>query len=119
MYESYLSREVLEGMRAAARADRVRRGRIRVRSGGTVHKVLRLWRTGFAIAPSATPPLRGLVDLYDGARHLSTCLIVASEDDGSEMVYEFKRNTAAVERSALDFARDGEVAAGLIPKFGS
>ena len=100
MYESYLSREVLEGMRAAARADRVRRGRIRVRSGGTVHKVLRLWRTGFAIAPSATPPLRGLVDLYDGARHL-------------------KRNTAAVERSALDFARDGEVAAGLIPKFGS
>ena len=119
MYESYLSQEVLEGMRAAARADRARKGRICVHSGEAVHKVLRLWRTGFAIAPSATPPLRGLVDLYDGTRHLSTCLIVASEYDGAEMIYEFKRNTAAVERSALDFARDGVVAAGLIPKFGN
>ena len=39
--------------------------------------------------------------------------------DVAEMVYEFKRNTVAVERSALDYARDGDIAAGMIPKFGT
>ena len=68
--------------------------------------MLKLWHDGFALALKDAPHLRGLVDLYDGARHVSQCLIVASEEDGDRMSYEFKRNTASAEKPALDFVAD-------------
>jgi len=60
------------------------------------------------------PQLRGLVDLYDGSRHLYQCLIVASEEEGGEMRYEFKRNTRAVDSAPLDFERDANKPVALI-----
>jgi hypothetical protein len=60
------------------------------------------------------PQLRGLVDLYDGSRHLYQCLIVASEEEGDEMRYEFKRNTPAVDSAPLDFERDANKPVALI-----
>ena len=61
--------------------------------------------------------LRGFVDLYDGARHLYQCLIVASEEDGGQMRYEFKRSTEARDAAPLDFARDEDAPVALIPQF--
>ena len=53
---------------------------------------------------SLTPSLRGLVDVYDGARHIFQCLIVASTVENGEIVCEFKRSTAvrAAKRMGLN-----------------
>jgi hypothetical protein len=41
-------------------------------------------------------------------------LIVASEEEGGEMRYEFKRNTRAVDSAPLDFERDMNKPVALI-----
>jgi len=102
----FLPKEVREGLEAARRADKVRKSRLRVQVGEATFPVLRYWDTGFSLDMENAPKLRGLVDLYDGGRHLYQCLIVASSQDGGEMIYEFKRNTAAVDKAPLDFYRD-------------
>ena len=102
----FLPREILDGLREAHMNTLSRKSRLRVRVGDEEYKVLKSWHDGFALALEDAPKLRGLVDLYDGARHLSQCLIVASAEDGDMMVYEFKRNTASAEKPALDFVAD-------------
>ena len=58
--------------------------------------------------------MRGLVDIYDGSIHMYQCLIVASEEEGGEMRYEFKRNTRAVQSAPLDFERSENAPVALI-----
>lgn len=102
----------------AARAAGLRRGsRLCIHDRGTVHRVLRLWDTGFALAASEAAPLRGYVDLYNGPRHLASCLIVASGDgEAGERTYEFKVRTAVLDRAPLDFERTEVAPAALIPR---
>lgn len=102
----YLPKEVREGLEAARRANLLKRSRLCVHVGDDVYRVLRFWETGFALDAEDAPKLRGLVDLYDGPRHLYQCLIVASSDEGSDRVFEFKRATPAADRAPLDFAMD-------------
>ncbi|WP_425053217.1 hypothetical protein [Psychromarinibacter sp. S121] len=110
----YLPKEVLEGLQAARKADLNKKSRLRVQVGDEVYRVLRFWDGGFALDAENAPHLRGLVDLYNGGVHLYQCLIVASGEEDGEMVYEFKRNTAAVDRAPLDFVRDENAPAGLL-----
>lgn len=114
--DTYLSKELREGLEAARLASLKKASRLRVRAGDQVFPVLRLWREGFAVEDATTPPLRGLVDLYDGAVHLYQCLIVATDALGGEMRYEFKRNTAIVDHAALDFYSDTDAPAALLPR---
>ena len=110
--------DLREGLlKARDRQDR-RRSRLRLTADGTDRPlpVLRVWTGGFAV-DAALPPLRGIVDLYDGATHLAHCLIVASAEEAGEVRYEFKRRTAAADRPAADFARDEDAPAGLLPRF--
>lgn len=110
----YLPRDVREGLEKA-RKDRLRkRSRLRVKAGDQTFTILRSWDTGFALDSEDASRLRGLVDLFDGARHLSQCLIVASNEDSGETQYEFKRATAATEQAALDYARDDDAPVALI-----
>ncbi len=102
----FLPREVRDGLEAARKAALRRKSRLRIRAGDAEYRVLRLWDSGFALDADTAPRLRGLVDLYEGGAHLYQCLIVASAEDEGEMTYEFKRNTAALDRAPLDFARD-------------
>lgn len=102
----FLPKDILDGLREAHRTSLARKSRMRVRVGDDEYKVLKYWHDGFALALEDAPKLRGLVDIYDGTRHVSQCLIVASEEDGDLMVYEFKRNTASVSKPALDFVAD-------------
>ena len=74
----FLPKEVRDGFEAARKRDARRRARLRVRVGGAVFPVLRLSEDEMQLDASLTPHLRGLVDLYDGARHVAQCLIVAS-----------------------------------------
>lgn len=101
----FLPKEVREGLREARKLSQRKKSRLRVRVGDQVFTILRYWDEGFALDADDTPHLRGLVDVYDGARHLSQCLIVASEEDEGEMVYEFKRATAAFDQAPLDYER--------------
>jgi hypothetical protein len=110
----YLPEDIRRGLLAAQ--DRPRRGphRLCVHLNDAVFPLLRLWDGGFAVDSTRTPRLRGLVDLYDGPRHLSQCLIVAAAVDGDQMIYEFKRETAAADRAPLDYAPEDIRPSGLL-----
>jgi hypothetical protein len=110
----FLPKEVLEGLERARKQAAVRRSRLRVKAGDQMFTILRAWDKGFALDAEDAPHLRGLVDLYDGARHLSQCLIVASEEEGGQMVYEYKWSTAVIDRAPLDYDRDGNAPVALI-----
>ena len=101
----------------AAHAKRARKGnRLRIEAAGESFPVLRLTSDGFALDREDAPKLRGLVDLYDGSRHISQCLIVAASEDGDEMIYDFKRNTTASDGAPLDFERDENAPIALLAR---
>lgn len=112
----YLPKEVREGLESARKREALRKSRMRVRVGGEAFTILRVWDKGFALDAADAPHLRGLVDLYDGARHLSQCLIVASSEDNGEMVYEYKWATPVVDRAPLDYSRDENAPVALIER---
>lgn len=111
---TFLPKEVREGLEAARKLAARRKSRLRVAVGNEAYPVIEYRAGGFALEIENAPRLRGLVDLYDGGRHLYQCLIVASEEDGPLMRYEFKRSTRATDRAALDFARDETAPVALI-----
>lgn len=113
---TYMSKEVSEGLAAARLAALKKSTRLKVLVNDEFHPVLRMWKDGFAVEKATAPNLRGLVDLYDGGRHLCQCLIVASEAEAGEMRYEFKRNTSAEDSAPLDFYRDPDAPIALLPK---
>mgnify|MGYP000657514472 CR=1 FL=1 len=112
--EAVFSKEVQAGLKAARRKSQRKATRLRIYIDDQAYPVLRMWKTGFAIAPEDAPKLRGLVDLYDGAAHLFQCLIVASQEEDGEMQYEFKRATAVADTAALDFEKSPDAVAALI-----
>ena len=111
---TYMSKEVREGLKAAQIAALKKASRLRVLVGDDYVPVLRLWKDGFAVEADNAPVMRGLVDIYDGGRHIYQCLIVASEAEAGEMCYEFKRNTSAQDQAPLDFYREAETPIGLL-----
>ncbi|EET46446.1 hypothetical protein [Thalassobium sp. R2A62] len=102
---TYVSREVQDGLEMARKASLKRASRLRIVVGENMYRVLRMSDGGFVLDADTTPDLRGLVDLYDGARHLYQCLIVRSEKENGEIHYEFKRNTMVRDTAPLDFVR--------------
>lgn len=112
----YLPKEVREGLELARKAALKRRARLRVQVGDRTYPVLRLWDNGFALDHSDADHLRGLVDIYDGTRHLYQALIVASQDDGHEFTFDFKRSTPATDRPALDYERADDAPVALLPR---
>ena len=112
----FLPKEVRLGLEMARKQSLKKKNRLRVRIGEESFTILRYWDGGFALDREDAPHLRGRVDLYEGARHLSECLIVASEEDGAEMVYEFKRETPAFDAPPSDYVRADNAPAALIGK---
>ena len=112
----FLPEDVRQALIQAQDKARRRSARLSVQVGGAAFPVLRLWDTGFAVDSARVPRLRGLVDLFDGPRHLSQCLIVAAAEDGGTMVYEFKRETVVLDRAPLDYERDTPAPSALLPR---
>ena len=110
----FLPKEVREGLELARKRALQKKSRLRVHTDDEVYPVLRFWEDGFSLDAEDAPHLRGLVDLYDGARHLYQCLIVASSEEAGEMVYEFKWHTEAVDKPPLDFYRDENAPVALL-----
>jgi hypothetical protein len=92
-----------------------RKTRLRVQVGDAVFPVVRFWHDGLALDAALTPRLRGLVDVYDGARHIFQCLIVATTVEGDEVICTFKRSTAVVDKAPLDFWRDENGPVAFLP----
>ncbi len=113
---TYLPPDVQAGLDAARKRAIRNSSRLRVHVGGETYPVLRAWQGGFAVEADRAPHLRGLVDLYEGPKHLSRCLIVASEEDNGEMRFELKRATDARETHPVDFACDPHAPVALIEK---
>lgn len=112
----FLPKDLLVGLQEARNREARKNSRLRVHAGGEVWRVLRRWRGGLALDAAQVTHLRGLVDLFDGSRHLSTCLIVASDVDKGELICTVKRETAVTDRAALDFARDENAPVGFLPR---
>lgn len=112
-----LPKNVQDGLDAARRAALLKSHRLRVEVDGTPYRILRAWPGGFAVDASHAPHLRGLVDLFDGARHLSQCLIVAASDEGAEWHFDYKRMTEATGSQPVDFVREQDAPAGLLEDF--
>jgi hypothetical protein len=110
----FLPKEVLEGLHAARRKAERKRSRRSVHIGDDVFPILTFAEEGFALDVEHAPQLRGLVDIFEGPKHLYQALIVASEREGDMMRYEFKRNTVATDRPALDFYQEHEVPIALL-----
>lgn len=98
---------------AQAKADR-KKSRLRVEANGQSHTIVRMLPEGFVVDRGTASNLRGLVDIYEGSRHLSQCLIVASEADGHRMQYDFKRNTPTSDGAPLDFERPDNAPIALL-----
>ena len=113
----YLPDDLRKGLEEARVAMLRKASRLCVHDGDRVHRVLRLWDGGFSIAAGDdVPTLRGLVDLYDGPRHLAQCLVIQTREEPGERVYEFKRSTAVAERAPVDFERTEASPEALIPR---
>jgi hypothetical protein len=101
----FLPKEVRAGLEDARKRDIRRRSRLRVMTGDQVWPILRFWEDGFSLDADQVAHLRGHVDIFDGARHLYSSLIVASEVEGGELICVMKRSTAALDRPPVDFER--------------
>lgn len=112
----FLPKDVVEGLALARTRETARKSRLRVQVGDAVFPLLRFWHDGFAIDASLAPKLRGLVDVYDGGRHIFQCLIVASSEEYGQLVYEFKRNTAVRDAAPLDYWRDDSGPIAYLPR---
>jgi len=110
----YLPCDVQIGLDEARRSAHLKSHRLRVEAGGVSHRILRAWPGGFAIDAADGARLRGLVDLYDGARHLSRGLIVAASESGAERIFDYKRMTDATGGQPSDFVHAPDAPAGLL-----
>ncbi len=110
----YMPKEVRDGLDAARKQKARTRRRMKIQVGGESFAILRYWDTGFAVEADTAPIQRGLADLYEEERLVANCLIVASAEEAGETVYEFKRNTRALDRPPADFVRDEEAPAGYL-----
>lgn len=112
----YLPEAVRRELAAAqTRARRNRATRV-VHVGDEAYPILEMTEEGFSVEAQTAPRLRGFIDIYDGPRHLYQALIVASEEVGDLMRYEFKRNTAAASRPPVDFEIPEGGATALLPR---
>ncbi len=112
----YLPKEVREGLEAARKRALQRGSRLRLHVGPDVYPILRFWEGGFALDADQIDHLRGLVDIYDGGRHIYQSLIIASDIAEGELICDMKRSTAALDRAPLDFERDESKPIALITR---
>ena len=100
---TFLSKELHADLTSAQKDKKLKKSRLRVEFNGALVPVLKLWDNGFSMDIEHAPQLRGLVDIFDGSRHLSQCLIIASTEENGEIHFEFKRSTDVTDTPALDF----------------
>ena len=112
----FLPKELVQAMREAQAKVVKRRSRLRVVSGEDSWPVLRKIAGGVVLDAAEVTHLRGNVALYEGSRHLSNLLIVASEIENGELICRAKRETSVTEKPPLDFVRAPDAPMGYLPR---
>lgn len=112
----FLPKDLQDQLASALRQARRKKATRVVHVGDEAFPILDYSDTGFAVDAEDASHLRGLIDIYEGATHLTQALIVASARDGDVMRYEFKRNTRATGSAPVDFERDAPSPAGLLTR---
>ena len=111
---TFLPQDVQAGLDAARIKALRKSSRLKIKTDLESFRVLRLWDNGFSLEAGTAPGLRGLVDIYDGGRHLYECLIIASDEENDEMRFEFKRNTVVTDQAPVDFYRSENAPVALL-----
>lgn len=112
--EAHFSSDVMEGLEKARMEASLKKNRLRVHVGHEVYPVLKIWENGFSMVAKNAPYLRGFVEIFDGAKHLSQCLVIHSEPEGALLNYEFKRQTIVLDNPPKDFVADKDAPVALI-----
>lgn len=112
----YLPESVRAGLEEARKREMRRRSRLCVHAGDEVYAILRFWETGFSLDAAQVVSLRGMVDIYDGPRHLYNSLIIAAGVEDGELICTMKRSTLTLDRPPLDYVRDDDAPAGYLPR---
>jgi hypothetical protein len=110
----FLSREMLAEMETARKKALKKKSRLRIVAGDETYPILRMLPEGFTLDADQALHLRGLVDLYDGARHLAQCLIMASDVAGGELICTMKWQRKTADVAPLDYVRDDSAPAGYL-----
>ncbi|MCB1405191.1 MAG: hypothetical protein KDK01_02765 [Rhodobacteraceae bacterium] len=110
----FLPEDVRRGLEAARNRAARRGSRLCVHVGDQVFPILTLGDAGFSVDARHVPRLRGLVDIFDGPRHISRALIIAASEDGRTMTYEFKRETPVFQTPVRDYADDRALPSGYL-----
>ena len=111
---TYLPQDVLSALEAAHKAMQRKSKRLCIHVGDDIYPVSQLSEASFAISADDAPKLRGFVELYDGPRHLSQCLIMTSREESGDRIYDFKWNTAVANSPAVDYVREENAPIALI-----
>lgn len=114
--DSFLSEEVRKGLEQARSRALRKSDRLCVHMDGEVYRISRTFDDGFALPAGKHIELRGLVDVFDGPKHLYQCLIVCSELVDDEVYYEFKRTTEASNKAPVDFVRAEDAPVALLTR---
>lgn len=102
----YLPAEIREGLERAHRRQSTGRRRLALHIGEQVFPIHRFWSDGFSVSAEGVSSLRGHVDIYEGSRHILTCLIIASDFEGEQLICHFKRATLVHDAPPLDYEVD-------------
>lgn len=113
----FLTEDLRNGLRQAAARKRRRGSRLHIQLGDEVFPLERLWDRGLSVGAGRLTHLRGLVDIFDGPRHIGHCLIIASVIEGDELICEFKSFQTVTDGPPVDFERTGEPVAGYLPAY--
>ena len=114
--ESFLSDEVRQGLDQARKRATKASNRLCVHVGNDVFRITKTFDNGFCVPADLETDLRGLVDVFDGPKHLFQCLIVCSELSDGEVHYEYKRSTEVVEQAPVDFVRTEDAPIALLAR---
>jgi len=108
---TFLSKDVLASLKAAQTTALKKKNRFHVEFNKVRYPVLLLKQGGFCVEADMAPEIRGLVDLYDGDKHLQQGLIVATRVENGDVHFEFKRRTATTTVAPKDFYQEKSVVA--------
>ena len=113
----FLPEDIRAGLAQAQRRAQRRQSRLHIQLGDMVFPILRFWESGLSLDGALAPgKIRGLVEVYDGPRHIFQCLIYTSEHEGDELICAFKRMSVIAEAPAADYWRGENQPQGYLPK---
>lgn len=88
---------------------------LRVVSGNVSWPIRRIWSDGFALAVGQQ--IRGLVDVFDGERHVFSCLACENGTEGGEQLFVIQQRNKGHVRAPRDFASEADFPAGALAAF--